>query len=55
MTLQCFYGVAPDDDVPEELKYNTSLVMGGEACIWVRSHAPCFLPAFPRICQDRTI
>ena len=31
---KCFYGVAPDDDVPAELATNTSLVMGGEACIW---------------------
>ena len=31
---KCFYGVSPDDDVPEALKYNTSLVVGGEACIW---------------------
>jgi hypothetical protein len=53
---ECFYSAGPTDGIVDEAAaLNTSLVLGGEACIWVRSHAPCFLPAFPRICQDRTI
>ena len=31
---KCFYNIFPDDDVPADVAANTSLVMGGEACIW---------------------
>jgi hypothetical protein len=30
----CFYSASPTDGVDADLASNTSLVMGGEACIW---------------------
>lgn len=36
---KCFYGIYPDDDVSLDLAMNTSLVLGGEACIWGWVHA----------------
>ena len=31
---KCFYDIFPDDDVADDLAMNTSLVVGGEGCIW---------------------